>query len=463
MQAPSSSHVGSSAVASHPVQFFKPSKLRLWPLIATTFFMVSGGTYGTEDIVQGAGYAGAILILIITPLVWSLPTALMIGELASAIPAEGGYYAWVRRALGNLWGFQEAWLSLAASIFDMAIYPTLFVAYLVRLFPWFGVHHRGIAVGVAMIAACAALNIAGIRVVGTTSSWLFYLLSAPFVAIAVLALFRHGAFASVSASPTTSHVGFMGGLLVAIWNYMGWDNASTVAGEVENPQRNYPLAILGAVGLVAVSYIVPIAAMSVTGLNPTAWETGSWATIAGMLGGPALRVLLVVGGMLSAFGMFNALVLSYSRLPLAMALDGLLPPAFAKTTKRTGAPWIAIVVLATGWALCLGLGFERLVSIDVLIYGGSLLLEFVALAVLRFKEPSLERPFRVPGGRLGAVLLGVPPMLLIGLSVSPDESQRVLGINALWFAVLVVLAGFVAYGGVRVMSLRKPATRSDAS
>lgn len=411
--------------------------------------MVSGGTYGTEDIVQGAGYGRAILILLVTPILWSLPTALMIGELASAVPAEGGYYAWVRRALGNAWGFQEAWLSLVASIFDMAIYPTLFVAYLARLFPWFAVNHRGVLVGVAMIAACVALNVAGIQLVGAFSSWLFYLLSAPFAAIAVLALFHRGAFASVSATPTMSHVGLMGGLLVAMWNYMGWDNASTVAAEVDNPQRTYPLAILGTVVLVAVGYIVPIAAMSLTGLSPTMWDTGSWATIAGRVGGPLLRIALVLGGMLSAFGMFNALVLSYSRLPLAMARNGMLPAVFARTTPRTRAPWVAIIVLATAWALCLGLGFERLVSIDVLIYGLSLLLEFVALAVLRFKEPNLARPFRVPGGKAGAILLGICPMLLMGYSVSPAESERVLGINALLFAGLVVAAGFLVYRAVR--------------
>ena len=108
--------------------------------------MVSGGTYGTEDIVHGAGYGKAILILLLTPLLWSLPTAFMIGELSSALPFEGGYYAWVRRAMGNFWGFQEAWLSLVASIFDMAIYPTLFVAYLTRMFPWFQENHRGVLV-----------------------------------------------------------------------------------------------------------------------------------------------------------------------------------------------------------------------------------------------------------------------------------------------------------------------------
>jgi len=92
--------------------------------------MVSGGTYGIEDIVHGAGYWQALVFLAVTPLLWSLPTAFMIGELSSALPYEGGFYAWVRYAMGNFWGFQEAWLSLVASIFDMAIYPTLFTLYL---------------------------------------------------------------------------------------------------------------------------------------------------------------------------------------------------------------------------------------------------------------------------------------------------------------------------------------------
>ena len=83
-----------------------------------------------EELVQDAGYKLAIVILFLTPLIWSLPTGLMVGELAAALPAEGGFYVWVRRAMGPFWGFQEAWLSLVASIFDMAIYPTVFVLYL---------------------------------------------------------------------------------------------------------------------------------------------------------------------------------------------------------------------------------------------------------------------------------------------------------------------------------------------
>src|SRR5215471_21267201 len=108
-------------------------KLTVLSLAAATYFMVSGGPYGVEELVQDSGYALALVILFLTPLLWSLPTGLMVGELSAALPAEGGFYVWVRRAMGPFWGFQEAWLSLAASIFDMAIYPTLFATYLGRL------------------------------------------------------------------------------------------------------------------------------------------------------------------------------------------------------------------------------------------------------------------------------------------------------------------------------------------
>ncbi len=415
--------------------------------------MVSGGTYGTEDIIHGAGYFHGILLLLVTPILWSLPTAFMIGELSSALPSEGGYYAWVRRAMGNFWGFQEAWLSLVASIFDMAIYPTLFVAYLTRLVPWFGVEHRGVMVGLGVVVLCALLNIAGIRIVAISSLWLFFLLSAPFVLIVLIAPLKVGALAGAAVAPSGSDVGLIGGLLICMWNYMGWDNASTIATEVKRPQRTYPRAMIVAVIVVAATYIIPFAAMWLTGVPANSFETGSWADLAGMMGGlvggplvaRGFRVALVLGGMMSAFGMFNALVMSYSRLPLAMAQDGLLPSVFGKTHSKTRAPWVAIVVLAGCWAMCLGLGFERLVTIDVLLYGMSLTLEFVALIVLRIKEPTLRRPFKVPGGMTGAVLLGVSPVLLLGFSIAHGEGEQILGMSGLVFGLLLISAGFVAY------------------
>ena len=420
--------------------------------MAATFFMVSGGTYGTEEIVHGAGYGHGILIMLFLPVLWCLPTAFMIGELSSALPAEGGYYAWVRRGLGNFWAFQEAWLSLVASIFDMAIYPTLFVFYLKQMSPWFGSPSHGVLAGLFVVVTCALLNVAGIRVVGLTSLWLFFLLSAPFAVIILMAPFKAGTLAAgAHGAAEATGLGLISGVLVALWNYMGWDNASTIAQEVERPQRTYPRAMIAAVVLVGLSYVLPFVAVYFIGIPSSAFEAdGSWATVAGMVGGKIagfewLRFLIVIGGMMSAFGMFNALVMSYSRLPLAMARDGMLPKVFAKTTERTQTPWVAIVVCAACWALCLGLGFRKLITLDIMLYGASLMLEFVTLVVLRIREPELKREFKVPGGLAGAISCGVFPLLLMSLAMMESEHESVLGMNGLLFGGLMIAAGFVLY------------------
>ena len=450
----------------------KSAKLTLWPLVAATFFMVSGGTYGTEEIIHGAGYGHGILILLFLPLFWSLPTAFMIGELSSALPHEGGYYAWVRRGLGNFWGFQEAWISLAASIFDMAIYPTLFVFYLKQIAPWFGEGNHGVLAGLCVVAACTLLNLAGIRVVGITSLWLFFLLSLPFAMLVIMTPLKAGAFAVPHLAATGTGLGLLGGVLVAMWNYMGWDNASTIAQEVERPQRTYPKAMIAAVILVSLTYVLPFVAVYFTGIPAASFgEDGSWASVGGLLGGKLfgfewLRFLIVLGGMMSAFGMFNALVMSYSRLPLAMAREGMLPKVFGKISKRTKAPWVAIIVCASGWALCLGLGFQRLITLDIMLYGFSLMLEFVTLVVLRLREPELKREFRVPGGLPGAILAGVFPLALLLLALVKSGSETVLGMNGLLFGALIIGCGFLVYAAtrkLRVTARRAPVEPIEAT
>ncbi|HKE08188.1 MAG TPA: APC family permease [Candidatus Acidoferrum sp.] len=428
--------------------------MTLWPLVAATFFMVSGGTYGTEAIISGAGYGRGILVLLFLPVLWCLPTAFMIGELSSALPQEGGYYAWVRRGMGSFWGFQEAWLSLAASIFDMAIYPTLFVFYLKQMSPWFGERNHGVLAGLFVVVTCAALNLAGIRVVGLTSLWLFFLLSLPFGLVVLLTPAKLGSFSGTPETAATgASMGLLGAVLVAMWNYMGWDNASTIAQEVERPQRTYPRAMIAAVILVSLTYVLPFLAVYFTGIPASAFnEDGSWAAIAGQLGGTMmgfewLRFMVTIGGMMSGFGMFNALVMSYSRLPLAMAKDGMLPKIFGQVTRKNGTPWVAILVLAGCWALCLGLGFRRLVTLDIMLYGAALMLEFVTLVVLRVREPELKRSFRVPGGMAGAVTCGIFPFGLLLLSLIESDHETILGMNGLLFGVVIIFAGVLMYYG----------------
>jgi amino acid transporter len=426
--------------------------------------MVSGGTYGTEAVVSGAGYGRGILVLLFLPVLWCLPTAFMIGELSSALPAEGGYYAWVRRGLGDFWGFQEAWLSLAASIFDMAIYPTLFVFYLKEMSPWFGEGNHGILAGLFVVVTCAALNLAGIRVVGLTSVWLFFLLSLPFALMVLLAPVKAGTFTADAHSATAgASVGLLGAVLVAMWNYMGWDNASTIAQEVERPRKTYPRAMIAAVILVSLTYVLPFLAVYFTGIPASAFnEDGSWASVAGQLGGTVmgiqwLRFMVTLGGMMSAFGMFNALVMSYSRLPLAMARDGMMPKLFGKVTAKNHTPWVSILVLASCWALCLGLGFRRLVTLDIMLYGVALMLEFITLVALRIREPQMRRSFRVPGGMAGAVTCGLFPFALLILAMVESDHESILGMNGLLFGSIIILAGFGLYFGTSRLRPHRPA------
>ena len=173
----------------------RSGKMRLLPLIAATYFMVSGGPYGLEDIIGKAGYGRAFGLLLLIPLLWSLPTALMVGELASAMPEEGGFYQWVRRAMGPFWGFQEAWLSLAASVFDMAIYPTTFVLYLSHVAPTLTAGHRGLLLKLGIVAVSAAWNLRGAVAVGLGSVRMMAMSLSPFVVLIGLAVWqvmRHG-------------------------------------------------------------------------------------------------------------------------------------------------------------------------------------------------------------------------------------------------------------------------------
>jgi len=230
-----------------------------------------------------------------------------------------------------------------------------------------------------------------------------------------------------------------------MWNYMGWDNASTIAGEVECPQRTYPIAVLMAVGLIALAYVVVVGAMAIAGVDPSAWSTGSWVDVARAYGGAPLGWAVVAGGTMSAFGMFNALCLSYSRVPAVLAEHGYLPAVFARRLPRSGAPWVSVLVCAFAWALSLGLPFERLVSLDILLYGSSLVLEFVALVVLRVREPDLSRPFRAPFGLPGAVLLGIGPVALLGFALAKNAREEVAGVSALLFGAGVVALGPIVY------------------
>jgi amino acid transporter len=318
------------------------------------------------------------------------------------------------------------------------------VLYLSRLWPAVAAARASLAVGVGVVLGCAAMNLRGARAVGKASEGLGLLLLAPFVVLCVLAWLAPSPTVAPPAAPP-NRGDFAAGLLVALWNFMGWDNASTVAGEVETPQRNYPRAVLATLALVMLTYLGPVAAAARSGLPAAAFTTGAWVDAGRSLGGPLLATAMVVGGMACGLGMMDALVMSYSRLPLVLAREGYLPRACARQLPGTAAPWVSILVLALAWSLALGLGFERLIELDVVLYGLSLLLEFAALVSLRIREPDLPRPFRVPGGLPVALLLGLGPAALLVVAFARERAAHPGRIGAIVLGAVLLLIALPLY------------------
>jgi amino acid transporter len=438
-------------------------QLGLLPLVMIFYFTVSGGAYGLEPVVSASGPGMALLLIAVTPLIWSVPAVLMVAELSAAIPVEGGYYAWVKKGLGSFWGFQEGWWSWLSSFVDMAIYPVLFASYLSALLSTqFGVRALDDPlaqwlVGLVVIWGFAYLNVRGVRLVGHSSILFGVLVLAPFTALVLAGIQRFlqapAPFWQPVVPPETSLLGAFGaGLFVVMWNYQGWDSVSPVNGEVEHPRRTAPLAMWLALPLVILAYLLPVAAGLLSGIDWAEWKEGAFPQIGAALGGQWLGTWLAIGGLFSAAALFNANLLSVSRLPFVMAADGYLPDAITRLHPRFGTPWISILLCAAIYSLCSWSAFTTLVVIDVVLYAASLLLEFAALIALRITEPQMVRPYRVPGGWPGVMLVALLPAALLVGAVAGTVTEE--GTQALSLSSAALASGVVAYPLCRLLFKR---------
>src|SRR5215467_5054693 len=134
---------GAARMQSSRVTQANLRKIGLLPLIGVIFFTVSGGAYGIEPLVGQLNAGWAVVLIIVTPILWALPISMMAAELSSAMPEEGGYYFWVRAGMGNFWGVQEGWWTICYTAVDMAIYPVLFVNYLAYFVPSLALDETG--------------------------------------------------------------------------------------------------------------------------------------------------------------------------------------------------------------------------------------------------------------------------------------------------------------------------------
>jgi amino acid transporter len=414
----------------------------------------TGGPFGMEDTISTSGPGLMLCYLLVVPFFWCVPVSLVSAELTSAMPVEGGFYRWTRAAFGSFWGFLAGWWNWSASFLLGGVYAVLFTDYIRFWFPQItGAKHY--LVSVALIAIITYLNVRGIQMVGKFATALELSILLPVAALIVTAALQwhHNPFVPVVPPHKPLFQVFGVGLALIIWGYSGYEQLSTVAEEVENPQRTYPWALAIVVPLSFATYFLPtITSLAALG-NWQDWHTGYLSEAARLIGGPQLGFWMTVAAMITNVALLNGTVLTTTRMPAAMAEDGYLPAKLTSLHPRFGTPWIAIIISAIVYALLAFQTLTGLITIYVWLRSATTVLTVLSAWQLRRRHPELPRSFVVPWGKIGLLYVVIAPVIMsfVALFGSDRFGMR-------WGPV-AMLMGLVAYGIYR-LSRR---SRSDHS
>ncbi len=487
-------------------------EITLVPLFGLIYFTVCGGSFGVEPLVGLSGPLLALLLYIITPLVFSIPNMLMVREMNSMMPVEGGYYHWVKQAFGPFTGFMAGWMNWVVSWVDVSIYPVLAAYYLGYFFPILrnggmvlGMEISGGTlswlVGLVLIWAIIALNVRGARLAGLTTNLIGIVMMIPLVFMSVMGIYqwiRGGVTIPLPVMPQGENLfsALSVGLFIVMWNFMGWELPTAAGDEIVNPKRTYPLAMLLVLIAAIGTYFIPTLAGLYGGAGDNGryllWgqeeaaegegigsvltdygvsedQVNSWGIdssssvgwefpeiahaigekVSGKINSPLALILgstVSFAAVLSMIGLFIGNSLGGTRVPFAMAEDGMMPKFLVRVHPRYGTPWVAIIFCGLLYSLFSMQTFSFLVVVDVFLNAVVLLAQFFALWKLRRDKPEIYR-VKTPGGYWGLSLITLGPLAMIGLAVYSQIFEE--GFSSLWMAFAAMLVGGLLYIPVR--------------
>jgi amino acid transporter len=475
--------------------------LTLLPLFGIIYFTISGGTFGIESLFSYSGAGMALLLIGVIPFAYSIPNILMVRELQSMMPVEGGYYHWTKQAFGPFMGFQTAWMNWVMSLVDVAIYPVLGVTYLSFWVPQLTEGGWGMPgwvvqwlAAIAIILAIQLLQIRGARLAGMTSVWIGAILLIPIVIMTVLGFYNWGAHGStfqMTFLPKDTGItgAFSVGLFVVMWNYMGWELPTSAGDEIVKPRRTYPLAMAIVLVAAIATYALPSVAalyggagednkvmlwgleeedgigqvlldggmtqeqIDAAAVDGTATEGWWLPDIAKAVGdktagavdsgfGSFLGHFMMAAAFLSMLGLLIGCSISATRIPFALAEDGMAPRWLVHVHRRWGTPWVAIAVTGVFFAIFSVNAFAALVVLDVLLNSLTLLLEFGALWWLRRKRPEIPRS-KIPGGWPVLLIVTILPTLVIISAIVSQVTEE--GWRSVWYAAIAIGLGAIIY------------------
>jgi amino acid transporter len=418
----------------------KSSTLRkagLFYLVFVMFSYTTGGPFGLEDMVTTSGPGITLLYLLVLPFFWCIPVSLVSAELTTAMPVEGGFYRWTRAAFGDFWGFLAGWWNWTGSFLLGGAYAVLFSDYVApNLAAW-----KHYFISLLVIVFIAYVNVRGIRLVGklATAMELAILVALLIMCIMSVRMWHYNPFVPLIPPHKPVFQVFGVGFALGLWLYAGYEQLSTVAEEVENPQRNYPRALVWVVPLSIATYLIPTACSLAAAGHWQDWHDGYFAEAARIIGGHWLWLTITLAAAVMSLSILNSMVLSTTRMPFAMAEDGYLFPALARTHSKFGTPWLAILLSAGAYSLVASHTLSQLISVYIWLRIATSVMTVLSVWQLRRKRPELNRTYRIPWGKTGLAYAVFAPLLMSGIAMIASDKF------ALKWGPVALLLGPIAY------------------
>lgn len=398
------------------------------------------GLIGTYSIIAFVICAFVVVLII-----------LCFAEVSSRFTETGGPYRYAREAFGPAVGFQVGWMNWIARISAYATNCNLLIVYLSFFWPPAGSGFRRAIIITGITLSLTAINYLGVRDAAITSNVFTVAKLAPLVLFISVGLFflNSGNF-TLGNYPT--YGSFSTAVLLLIYAFTGFENAGVPAGEIVNPRRNLPRAILSAMAIVAVFYILIQVVCIGTLPNPAGTER-PLAEAASRFLGPIGTSVIVAGAITSVIGNLNVAILSTPRIPFAMSLHRELPNVLAAVHPRFRTPHVSILITA-GLMLALTLSSTLIYALTIstiarlLAYAATC----AALPTLRRKKNAPVALFMVPGGTVISVIAVLLSFWLLSNSTLREGRD----------AAIAVAAGLAIYFVYRLF-LRTTAGRSSSA
>ncbi|KPI85002.1 putative Amino acid permease/transporter [Leptomonas seymouri] len=382
-------------------QWRRLSTLLLTGLMYT--FTISGA-YGIEESVMGGGVVLTIISIVVMPIIMGAPTALVVAELASAVPSNAGFLMWIKLSFHRTVYLAIAILSLIYIATDNALYPTMFSEYVCTTVECSNT--GAILLRLGMLTLTFLLNVLGVEMVGIASVALTALTVMPFVLMFLMQQLGSCFYVNwpaVAYVPTNS-INWPTFLATASWCLSGLEQAGCVVEDIKDPQRTIIGSLVPLLGLAFITYIPPIitgASVSHGSIDLSQWTTGYWAEVSYQVGGTPLKGITVVGSVLSAFGLTLSALCTTTRILSGMALTEAFPGKMGEWLSFRNArygtyPWTLILNTLLTALFSTVLSFGAMVKVDQCLYGIRVIAIFISFYRIRYLYPHLPRPFRVP-------------------------------------------------------------------